>query len=213
MHTYIHMQVLRDPEPVLMTSQDVNWEEQFQEQENEPVSWGQATGLKQIHPPDKLQQSLARASHKNYLFSQVYTQAPTRCKLEIMMLPLSIHLYHWCERPYVDVKRHWITVCGPTGLIADMYSVNHSFPPFCCWMKLKKEYAAVIIITVNPFEACHIPPSSGFTFWLRFDVMILHCSCTLRSSYKWENYSILILLFCIMTLGNISHINSLVLQS
>lgn len=158
-------------------------------QENEPGSWGQATGLKKIHPPNKLKQSLSRWSHKNYLFSRRVVQTPLFYKLGIMMLPLRIYSCYWCERLHVDVKYHYVTTCGPQASSLITCSVKSSLFPSCCWKKNVKKQHAVVIIIVNPFGACRILSSNLFTYLTKHMtyIMILHCPCILRLSLT-ENY-------------------------
>lgn len=156
------MQMLWDPEPVSMPPQYVNWREEFQEQENEPGSWGKATGLKGVHPPNKSKQSLSRARHKDYLFFQAVAQAPLLCKRDNDAATESSFV-RWCENLYVDVKYHYAITCGPQVWSLICTVSNVVFPHFAAEWKLKKQYA-VIIITVNPFGVCHISSSSRFTY-------------------------------------------------
>ena len=156
------MRMLWDPEPVSMPPQYVNWREEFQEQEHEPGSWGKATGLKGVHPPNNSKHSLSRARHKNYLFSQAVAQAPLLCKRDNDAATENSFVC-WCESLYVDVKYHCVITCGPqvSSLLCTVSNV--AFPHSAAEWKLKKQYA-VTIITVNSFGVCHISSSSRFTY-------------------------------------------------
>lgn len=107
------------------------------------------------------------------------------CKLGIMMLPLRIHLCYWGARLGVDVKDHYVIICDPqaSSLICSMSKAV--FPHPAAQWKLERQYA-IIIVTVNPFAACHI---SWFTYLTKhvIDVMRLCCTCILKLSHKWES--------------------------